>query len=245
MWYCFLARGPAGAARSRGAAHGPAKQKGAAMKFRPTDRMLQLGVTPALTTYVKESFPGVSASLWQRNAKAAHRRILEAADEVPGDGAFARQGHLIVSLAALLVGFHVAAPQEADFDEAAFARMVDVALATPIFAMLFAGGRPFSDEGTRELEALLAAGCESTAAGLWAGSLSLEGSPGEPGGQALLCTVSRCGLVQLCVREKRLYLLKHLCRIEDAQAALCGCSLARTSCLACGGRHCEIRCTCG
>ena len=215
------------------------------MKFRPTDRMLQLGVTPVLTTFVRDAYPGVSASLWQRNAKTAHRRIVEGADEIPGEGAFARQGHLFVSLAALLVAFHVAAPEEVELDEATFARMVDAALATPIFAMLFAGARPFSDEGVRELTELLAAGSALASAGLWAGGLRLEGDPGEGGGQTLACTVARCGLVSLCVREKRLYLLKHLCRIEDAVAALGGCSLERASCAACGAQRCEILCTRG
>ena len=207
--------------------------------------MLQLGVTPVLTTFVREAYPGVSASLWQRNAKTAHRRIVEAAEELPGEGAFARQGHLFVSLAALLVAFHVVAPEEVDLDEATFVRMVDTALATPIFAMLFAGARPFSDEGVRELDGLLGFGAASANPGLWAGSLRLQGDPGEGGGQALSCTVTRCGLKNLCVREKRLYLLKHLCRIENAIAALAGCSLERASCAACGAQSCEIRCTRG
>jgi len=211
------------------------------MKFRPTDRMLQLGVTPTLTNFVKEAYPGTSASLWQRNAKAAHRRALEAADEIPGDGPFARQAHLFVSLAALLLGFHSCAPQEVDFDEATFGRMVDAALATPIFAMLFGGAQPFSDDGVRELYDLLAAGAASAARGQWAGALAREGGPDG----ALAFDVARCGLMQLCVQEKRLYLLKYLCRVEDAAAALAGCSLVRDACIACGSQRCAIRCTRG
>ena len=213
------------------------------MKFRPTDRMLQLGVAPTLTTYVKEAYPGTSASLWQRNAKNAHRRIVLAAPEVPGEGTFARQGHLVVSLAALLVGFHAAAPEGVTVDDATFSHMVDLALHTPIFSMLFAGGQPFSDEGTREMGELLAVGQASGERGLWAGSLRLEGDPGN--GQRLVANVTRCGLMQLCVAEKRLYLLKHLCRIEEAQAACCGVELERTSCIGCADRVCELRCTRG
>ena len=36
---------------------------------------------------------------------------------------------------------------------------------------------------------------------------------------ALGVTVTRCGLRAMCIAEKRLYLLRHLCMVEEALAA--------------------------
>lgn len=215
------------------------------MRFRPSDRMLQLGVVPQLTAYVRQEYPQASASLWQRGAKAAHRRILARASEIEGDGPFAKQARTVVSLASLLLAFHESATEGVEVDEASFARMVDAALGTPIAHMLFAGADPFSEAGTRELAGLLQAGASSQDTLQWAGTLRLEDAPGQGGGRVLVAEVARCGLLRLCVMEQRLYLLKHLCKIEGLQAAACGARLSCDACLACGDRTCVLRCTRG
>ncbi len=212
------------------------------MKFRPSDRMLQLGVVPTLTSFVRTEYPEASPSLWQRDAKNAHRRMVAACEETAGDGPFARQTHATVSLAGLLLGFHEAAPEGVEVSGEAFARMVDAALATPIVHMTFAGARPFSEAGIRELEGLLARAPSPGKAGVWSGTLRVEGDEAA-GSQVLACTVAHCGLMPLAVQEKRFYLLGHLCKIEAVQAAACGARLERSACLACGAPACELRCT--
>lgn len=211
------------------------------MKFRPSDRMLQLGVVPALTAFVRREHPGASPSIWQRDAKAAHRRMVAACEEAPGDGPFARQAHAAVSLAALLLGFHEAAPAGTEVGEGEFSRMVDAALATPIVHMAFAGADPFSEAGTRELAALLETCPGAGKGGVWAGTLRVEGDAAA-GSQALACTVAHCGLMPLAVQEKRYYLLKYLCKIEAVQAAAWGARLERAACIAQGDPRCELRC---
>lgn len=214
------------------------------MKFTPGDRMLELGVVPALTNHVKEAYPEASASLWQRDAKRTHRRIVDTCRCAPEDGPFSRQGHALVSLAALLLGFHVAAPEGTEVDAEAFGRMVDVALATPIVQMTFASAQActFSEEGRRELSSLLQAPSGGVEPGVWHGTLSLEGEAGQPG-CVLACTVSRCGLMDMCVCEKRFFLLERLCVLEKALAAANGLDLTCTSCVARGDRICELRCS--
>lgn len=215
------------------------------MKFSPNDRMLQLGVVPAVTAIIKRAYPDASASLWQREAKRAHRRIVDGCVCAPGEGPCARQGHTVLSLAALLVGFHASAPEGIDVSLATFDEMVDAALCTPIVQMAFAGAkaRPFSEEGIRELASLLGGPGSSTEPGVWWGSLRIEAGTADTGGQALVCTVKRCGLMGMCVHEKRFFLLSHLCRIEEALAASNGLVLTCGPCIAHGESSCELRCT--
>ena len=212
------------------------------MKFSPADRMIQLGVVPTLTRYVKGEYPQVSASIWQRAAKASHHRIVQSCAEPATEGPFARQAHAAVSLAALLVAFHESAPEGVEIDAASFGTMVDLALATPIVHMSFAVGDPFAESSTRELERLIATQGEPSAPGRWCGRLRLEGD-GPAGDQALVCTVERCGLLPLTVQEKRFYLLEKLCKIEAVQAAACGARLSCPACIAKGDPCCELRCT--
>lgn len=211
------------------------------MKFRPTDRMLQLGVVPALTNHIKRAYPEASASLWQRDAKAAHRRILEPMPDVPGDGPFARQLHGFVSLAALLLAFHESAPDGTKVDDAGFGTLVDLALVTPIVRMTFAAPSPFSEEGIRELEQIVEAQRSSAHPAAWSAALALSGDSGS-NDQSLVFSVARCGLLAMCVREKRFYLLGQLCRIEGALAASGGVRLVCDDCLARGDQRCTIRC---
>lgn len=214
------------------------------MKFSPVDRMMQLGVVPALTRHVREEFPQASASLWQRAAKAEHRRMVRGCAEPAGDGPFARQAHAAVSLAVLLLAFHESAPEGCEVDVASFGRMVDIALATPIVHMSFSAGDPFAETSTRELERLIATHGMPAAPGRWCGRLRLEGGSAA-GDQAIACTVERCGLLPLAVQEKRFYLLEKLCKIEAVQAAACGARLSCASCIAKGDPQCELRCTRG
>lgn len=210
------------------------------MRFSPSDRMLQLGIVPAVTSWIKESFPSSSASVWQRGAKSEHRRIVAAVQDVAADGVLARQGHAVLSLAALLIGFYKAAPDDVVFGAADFDRMVDVCLATAIVCMTFAGAEPLSDAGIRELERLLEPGRSRGTETYWEGNLRLEGEPKTPG-QTLVCSVTRCGLRSLCIREKCLFLLRHLCKIEAAQARFNGCRLSVAACMAGGSPACELR----
>lgn len=208
------------------------------------ERMAQHGIVPALTEHLKRAYPDVSASLWQRRAKTEYKRIVAALDEPLGDGVYARQQRMVRAVAALLLAFHEGAPQDVDLDEGAFSKMVDVALATPVVHMAFSGFDPFSDEGTRAVEAQLAAGREAEGPDCWAGTLRVAGDQvAERASEFVIC-MERCGLLQMCVREKRLYLLKHLCRIEAVQAAAWGGILSFGACIADGGRCCELLCAC-
>lgn len=209
------------------------------MKFRPQDRMLQLGVVPPVTGLLKQEFPQASASLWQRGAKTGHRRALERVPEFEGSGPVARRARLAVSLAALLVGFDKAAPEGSGWDEDAFVRAERAALRAPIVQMLAAGPDPLADEGVRELAGLFASG-RGASAGPWAGEVRLEGGVGgEP--PVLACRAVSCAIARMCAAENRPRLAPPLCEVETSLAASCGAAVERASCLARGDRACELR----
>lgn len=208
------------------------------MKFRPQDRMLQLGVVPPVTGFLKREFPGASPSLWQSRAKASHRQALARVPDFEGQGPVAKRARLAISLAALLLGFDKAAPEGLPSWPEAFAGAERAALGAPIVAMLAAGPDPLSDEGVRELSGLFEAGAAG-APGPWAGAVRLEGgAPGER--PALACSVASCAIARMCAAENRPRLAPSLCSVEAALAASCGARVERSSCLADGARSCEL-----
>ena len=209
------------------------------MKFTVQDRLLQLGVVPALAAVAKAAHPEASISLWQRDAKDAHRHLVGLTAVAPGTGPFARQGRALVSLSALLLGFHMAAPAPLEPDEALFGQLVEAALSTPIVTMGFAGASPFCETGSRELQDLLSAGDQDARPGLYAGTLRADDAQGG----SLICTVCRCGLASLCVQAKRWYLLKYLCALEGTQAQCAGAVLRATERIATGAPACELWCS--
>ena len=208
------------------------------MKFPNPDRMLQLGIVPALTNFIKIRFPEASASLWQRDAKREYRKILDASLDRSKEkpcGAYAR---VIFDVAALLIAFHVAAPKEITVTEEDFDSFIDVALKTPIVGMYFDAHSPFEEQHTHEFAEYLSHD-KSRSSGSWEGELSALGDSSTQS-DALLCAVSHCGLLDMCVANKRYYLLKYLCKLEGSFAA-CGCKASTTSRFAWGDAACEIK----
>lgn len=209
------------------------------MKFGLTDHIVQLGVVPTLTAHLRREYPEESASLWQRGAKAHHRRIVESLPEVARVSPLARQVRGALSLCCLLVGFHVAAPRQAGFSCEAFDALVQRSLCSPAVPFVL-GAVDYLDPAAREaLGDFFAAGRGASDQKVFQGSVDACGRDDAP--CSLRCTVTRCGLVRMLAEEKRFFLLGSLCQVEESMAALGGGDLVRASCIARGDACCELR----
>ncbi len=212
------------------------------MKFSGTDKMLQLGVVPTLAGLIEERYPNVSASVWQRKAKTIQRDLMDGIAEPEGDSVFAQELHAMLGLAALLLAFDMAAPAGIEPTGEDFDRMVKTTLSAPIVQMTFGtGGDLFSEAGIREITQFLKRDASAVRPGSWRGELRREGDAGSPG-EALVCTLTQCGLAQLCLLAERPYLLKYLCPLEIYVLESNDVLVHATCGIATGSSCCELRC---